>query len=97
MLMTHSHSLGNVKEEFLAELSHIPLALLAVAAGWWDGWKSGSRPTRYGLQRRSGPSVWSSSASSWFCIERADSNSCPSAFDSHLDGAPSRVLSEVVG
>ena len=33
-LMTHSHSLGNVKEEFLAELSHIPLALLAVGAGW---------------------------------------------------------------
>ncbi|HYZ84665.1 MAG TPA: CopD family protein [Bryobacteraceae bacterium] len=34
LLMTHSHSLGNVKEEFLAELSHIPLALLAVVAGW---------------------------------------------------------------
>jgi putative copper resistance protein D len=26
--------LGNVKEEFLAELSHIPLAILAVVAGW---------------------------------------------------------------
>ena len=34
LLLTHSHSLGNVKEEFLAELSHVPLALLAVAAGW---------------------------------------------------------------
>ncbi len=34
LLLTHSHSLGNIKEEFLAELSHIPLALLAVAAGW---------------------------------------------------------------
>ena len=34
VLMTHSHSLGNVKEEFLVELSHIPLALLAVVAGW---------------------------------------------------------------
>jgi putative copper resistance protein D len=34
MLMTHSHSLGNVKEEFLVELSHIPLSLLAVVAGW---------------------------------------------------------------
>jgi putative copper resistance protein D len=34
LLMTHSHSLGNVKEEFLAELSHTPLALLAVLAGW---------------------------------------------------------------
>jgi putative copper resistance protein D len=34
LLLTHSHSLGNVKEELLAELSHIPLALCAVLAGW---------------------------------------------------------------
>lgn len=34
LLLTHSHSLGNVKEEVLAELSHIPLAILAVVAGW---------------------------------------------------------------
>jgi putative copper resistance protein D len=34
LLLTHSHSLGNVKEEFLAELSHTPLAILAVVAGW---------------------------------------------------------------
>ncbi|MBV8845708.1 MAG: CopD family protein [Bryobacterales bacterium] len=34
LLLTHSHSLGNVKEEFLAELSHTPIAILAVFAGW---------------------------------------------------------------
>jgi putative copper resistance protein D len=34
LLLTHSHSLGNLKEEFLAELSHTPLAVLAVIAGW---------------------------------------------------------------
>jgi putative copper resistance protein D len=34
LLLTHSHSLGNIKEELLAELSHIPLAILAVTAGW---------------------------------------------------------------
>jgi putative copper resistance protein D len=34
LLLTHSHALGNIKEELLAELSHIPLAILAVAAGW---------------------------------------------------------------
>lgn len=34
LLLTHSHTLGNIKEEVLAELSHIPLAILAVAAGW---------------------------------------------------------------
>jgi len=34
LLFTHSHALGNIKEEVLAELSHIPLAILAVMAGW---------------------------------------------------------------
>jgi putative copper resistance protein D len=34
LLLTHTHSLGNVKEELLAELSHIPLAVIAVIAGW---------------------------------------------------------------
>jgi putative copper resistance protein D len=34
LLLAHSHSLGNLKEEVLAELSHIPLAILAVTAGW---------------------------------------------------------------
>jgi len=34
LLLTHSHSLGNIKEEVLAELSHIPLAIFAVVAGW---------------------------------------------------------------
>ena len=34
LLLTHSHSLGNIKEEVLVELSHIPLAILAVIAGW---------------------------------------------------------------
>ena len=34
MLLTHSHALGNVKEELLAELSHVPLAILGVSAGW---------------------------------------------------------------
>lgn len=34
LLLTHSHSLGNIREEVLAELSHIPLAILAVVAGW---------------------------------------------------------------
>jgi putative copper resistance protein D len=34
LLLTHSHSLGNIKEEVLAELSHIPIAIFAVVAGW---------------------------------------------------------------
>jgi copper resistance protein D len=34
MLLTHTHALSNVKEQLLIELSHTPLAILAVIAGW---------------------------------------------------------------
>jgi putative copper resistance protein D len=34
LLLTHSHALVNVKEEYLAELSHLPIAICAVVAGW---------------------------------------------------------------
>jgi putative copper resistance protein D len=34
LLLTHSHALANVKEEQLAELSHIPIAILGITAGW---------------------------------------------------------------
>jgi len=34
VLLTHTHALSNVKEELLAELSHTPLAVCAVVAGW---------------------------------------------------------------
>jgi putative copper resistance protein D len=34
LLLTHSHSLGNIKEEVLAELSHAPLAVLGIVVGW---------------------------------------------------------------
>jgi putative copper resistance protein D len=34
VLLTHTHALSNVKEELLAELSHTPLAICAVVAGW---------------------------------------------------------------
>jgi putative copper resistance protein D len=34
LLLTHAHSLGNVKEELLSELSHIALAMFGILAGW---------------------------------------------------------------
>jgi putative copper resistance protein D len=34
VLLTHSHSVTNVKEELLVELSHVPMGVLAVFAGW---------------------------------------------------------------
>jgi putative copper resistance protein D len=34
IMVTHSHSLGNVRQELLIEWTHIPIALLGIAAGW---------------------------------------------------------------
>ncbi len=34
LLLTHSHGSANLKEEMLAELSHTPMAVLGVIAGW---------------------------------------------------------------
>lgn len=34
LLLTHSHSLVNIREELLAEMSHVPMGILAVMAGW---------------------------------------------------------------
>jgi putative copper resistance protein D len=34
LLLTHQHSLGNVHDEMLAEMSHTPIALFGATAGW---------------------------------------------------------------
>jgi putative copper resistance protein D len=52
LLLTHSHALGNVKEELLIDMTHLPIAVLGITAGWarwleveapeedgrWAGW-----------------------------------------------------------
>jgi copper resistance protein D len=42
LLLTHAHPLGNIKEALLSELSHIPLGILGVVAGWsrWLEWRA---------------------------------------------------------
>ncbi len=52
MLLTHTHAVGNIQEEFLAELTHVPLAILAVGAGW----------ARWLEIRLPGPSSWHQAA-----------------------------------
>jgi putative copper resistance protein D len=32
--VTHSHAIANIKDQLLVEMSHTPLALCGVAAGW---------------------------------------------------------------
>ena len=34
VLLTHSHAITNVKENLLVELSHVPMGIIAVFAGW---------------------------------------------------------------
>jgi putative copper resistance protein D len=51
LLLTHSHSLGNIKEEVLAELSHAPLAVLGIVAGW-SRWLELRLPTENKVRNR---------------------------------------------
>ena len=34
LLLTHSHAIANIKDQMLIELTHTPLALAAIVAGW---------------------------------------------------------------
>jgi putative copper resistance protein D len=34
LLLTHSHAIANVKDQLLIEMTHVPLALFGIAAGW---------------------------------------------------------------
>ena len=39
LLLTHSHAISNVKEQLLIEITHVPLALCGITAGW-ARWRS---------------------------------------------------------
>lgn len=47
-MLIHSHGLANPKEELLIEITHMPLALIGVAAGWarWLELRVADGPTR---------------------------------------------------
>jgi len=34
ILLTHSHAIKNIRESTLVELSHVPMGVIAVFAGW---------------------------------------------------------------
>ena len=34
LLLTHSHTISNVKDQLLIELTHTPLAIAGIVAGW---------------------------------------------------------------
>jgi putative copper resistance protein D len=62
MLLTHSHAIANVKDQLLIELTHTPLALAGIAAGW-------ARWLEIRLNPRENPIVWQAAGWIWpVCI-----------------------------
>ncbi len=60
MLLTHSHAIANVKDQLLIELTHTPLALAGIAAGW-------ARWLEIRLNPRDNPVVWQAAGWVWPC------------------------------
>ncbi|WP_158925672.1 copper resistance D family protein [Acidisphaera sp. S103] len=62
MLLTHSHAIANVKDQLLIELTHTPLALAGIAAGW-------ARWLEIRLNPRDNPVAWQIASWVWpMCI-----------------------------
>jgi putative copper resistance protein D len=62
MLLTHSHAISNVKDQLLIELTHTPLALAGIAAGW-------ARWLEIRLNPRENPVAWQIASWVWpVCI-----------------------------
>jgi copper resistance protein D len=62
MLLTHSHAIANVKDQLLIELTHTPLALAGIAAGW-------ARWLEIKLNPRENPVAWQIAGWVWpVCI-----------------------------
>jgi putative copper resistance protein D len=62
MLLTHSHAIANVKDQLLIELTHTPLALAGIAAGW-------ARWLEIRLNPRENPVAWQIASWIWpVCI-----------------------------
>jgi putative copper resistance protein D len=51
LLLTHSHAIANIKDQLLIELTHTPLALAGIAAGW-------GRWLEIRLNPRENPTAW---------------------------------------
>ncbi len=62
MLLTHSHAIANVKDQLLIELTHTPLAVAGIAAGW-------GRWLEIRLNPRENPIAWQVAGWVWpVCI-----------------------------
>ena len=58
LLLTHSHAISNVKEQLLIEVTHTPLALAGIVAGWARWLELRLDPVRSPLLRRAAGWTW---------------------------------------
>jgi putative copper resistance protein D len=58
MLLTHSHAIANLKDQLLIELTHTPLAIAGIAAGW-------ARWLEIRLPSRDYPATWQVASWLW--------------------------------
>ena len=62
LLLTHSHAIANIRDQLLIELTHTPLALAGIAAGW-------ARWLEIRLNPRANPVAWQIAGWVWpVCI-----------------------------
>ncbi|HVY17486.1 MAG TPA: CopD family protein, partial [Rhodopila sp.] len=58
LLLTHSHAIANLKDQLLIELTHTPLAIAGIAAGW-------ARWLELRLDPRQNPVAWRTASWLW--------------------------------
>jgi putative copper resistance protein D len=58
LLLTHSHAISNVKEQLLIEVTHTPLALAGIVAGWARWLELRLEPARSPVLRRIAGWTW---------------------------------------
>lgn len=58
LLLTHSHAISNVKEQLLIEVTHTPLALAGIVAGWARWLELRLDPTGSPMLRRIAGWTW---------------------------------------
>ena len=69
LLLTHSHAIANVKDQLLIELTHTPLALAGIVAGW-------ARWLELRLDPRTSPSPGASRTGYGRCASSSSACSC---------------------
>ena len=90
LLMTHVHEVGDAKSAFLMELTHLPLGLVILVAGWARWSSSASRRPRAPSTVASGARRWRSSGCCSSSTARADRSYFAGALWNRFRADPAR-------